>query len=139
MKQNKLFSVVIALCMIALFTISWKPFSPQSSFKPVNITATFNGGTFPNLTGSFTTSGFLHITGSAAMQVTPLASGGITCVMVLTTASGTITINQQCQPPHGTWQIASGTGRFGNVTGSGSLFMMHDEEMTGFINVANEK
>ena len=135
MKQNKIFSAAIVLFVIAFLTMGWKPFSPSKSKSgPVTITTKFDGGTFPNLTGSFTTSGALDISGSSAMNITVLPGGKLRCVIVLTTKHGTITIHQQCTPPLGTWQIVSGTGRYVGLNGYGSLMMPPDTEaMTGFI------
>ena len=135
MKQKSFLSAAIVLCIIAFLTMGWKPFSPSKSKSgPVTITTEFTGGAFPDLTGSFTTSGALNISGSSAMHVTVLPLRKLRCVIVLTTKHGTITIHQQCTPPLGTWQIVSGTGRYVGLTGYGSLMMPpHIEAMTGFI------
>ena len=93
---------------------------------PVTITAVFTGGTFPDLTGYFTTSGALDITGDAEMKIGPKADGKVAhCVVTLTTPEGTITIHQECEfstdPARGSWQIVEGTGAYENLKGNGSF------------------
>ena len=107
--------------------------------SPVTITAVFDFSTFPDVFGTFTTSGALNISGNAEMIV-----GGnknairAHCVVTLTTPDGTITIHQECvfatNPPKGRWEIVSGTGAYANLKGNGSLLMPPDTEaMEGFI------
>ena len=145
MRHNKFLSAAIVLCTIALFTTSWKPFS-RSDHRPVTITAVFDYSTFPNVKGTFTTSGALRISGNSTMDIHPYNSGGprAHCVVVLTAKHGTITIHQQCQfittPANGKWQIVSGTGRYAGLNGNGSLLMPpNTEAMTGFINSSEEE
>src|SRR5206468_5337886 len=111
----------------------------QSSKQPVTITAVYDFSTFPNVLGSFTTSGALNISGSSTMDVGPNENGvRAHCVVVLVANDGTITIHQECEfasnPPKGQWQIVSGTGAYANLKGNGSLLMPpNTEAMTGFI------
>lgn len=106
---------------------------------PVTITAIFTGGTFPVLTGYFTTSGALDITGDAEMTIGPKAGGKVAhCIVELTTPEGTITIRQECEfstdPARGSWQIVEGTGAYEDLKGNGSLLMPpNTEAMTGKI------
>ena len=146
MQKTKIFSAAIAICMIALFTMSWKPTPPRMP-GAVTILGVYDFSTFPNTTGTFTTTGTLTISGTTTMFVEPNQNGVRGhCLVVLTPSdgSGTITIHQECQfrtsPPQGQWQIVSGTGAYANLTGNGSLTMplspdgSHPEEfMTGVI------
>jgi len=148
MRHNKLFSAAIALCAIAFFTMGSVPSASASTAIPVTITATFDFSTFPNVSGTFTTTGALTISGPAFMHVelnpfnplNPLNGIRAHCVVILTASngSGTITIDQECQfatsPPKGRWEIVSGTGAYANLNGNGPLTMPPNEEaMTGVI------
>ena len=130
MRHNKLFSAAIALCMIAFFTMGSVPSASASPPTPVTITAVFNFGIFPNVTGTFTTTGALTISGRATMDVYSNVNGvRAHCVVTLIPSdnTGSITIHQECQfassPPKGRWEIISGTGAYANVRGNGSLLM----------------
>ncbi len=150
MKQNKIFSVAITLLLIAFCTTSWV--TPKLALtKPgaVTITGLYDFSTFPNTTGTFTTTGALNISGTSTMVVDPVLANGILarahCVVVLTPSdgSGTITIHQECvyktSPPKGRWEIVSGTGAYANLKGNGPLTMpggpngLMEEAMTGVI------
>jgi len=61
MRHNKIFSAAITLCMIAFFTISPVPAYSAPKPTPVTITAVFDFSTFPDVAGTFTTSGALTI------------------------------------------------------------------------------
>jgi hypothetical protein len=73
MQHTKFFSVAIVLSMIAIFTTSWKPIAPahSSASGPVTITAVYDFSTFPNVSGTFTTSGALNISGTSTMDIGP--------------------------------------------------------------------
>ena len=139
MQHNKFFSAAIMLLFIAFFTTGWV--SPTPAHKPtwVTITAVYDFSTFPNVWGTFTTSGALTISGTTSMDVGPNTNGKIAhCVVTLITSDGTITIHQECEfataIPKGQWQIVSGTGAYWNLKGNGSLTMPPDTEaMTGVI------
>jgi len=143
MRHNKLFSAAIALGMIAFFTMGSVPstWASPPTPVPVTITAVFDFSTFPNVTGTFTTSGALTISGGATMDIYSNVNGvRAHCVVTLTASdgSGTITIHQECQfassPPKGRWEIVSGTGAYADVRGNGSLRMPpNTEAMRGFI------
>jgi hypothetical protein len=140
MKHNKIISVAIALCTIALFTIGSAPSASATTPTPVTITATFDFAGFPDVTGTFTTTGALTISGPATMHVGLNYNGTIAhCVVTLIAPLGNIIIDQECQfatrPPSGRWQIVSGTGAYANLNGNGSLTMPPPlvEAMTGFI------
>jgi hypothetical protein len=141
MRHSKIVSAAIALCMVAFFTMGSVP-SASATPTPVTITAVFDFSTFPDVTGTFTTSGALTISGPATMHVDLLNNGTPAqpahCVVTLLAPNGTIIIAQQCQfatsPPRGRWEIVSGTGAYANLNGNGSLTMPpNTEAMTGFI------
>ena len=153
MRHNKILSAAIALCMVAFFTMGSVPSASASTPTPVTITAVYDLSTFPNVTGTFTTTGALTISGTSTMAV-GLNVDGIRahCVVTLTPSdgSGTIIIDQQCQfatsmpAPYpngqgkGRWEIVSGTGAYANLNGNGSLTMPVipqgiEEAMTGVI------
>ena len=139
MRHNKILSAAIALCTIALFTIGSVPSASALTPTPVTITGTFDFSTFPDVVGTFVTSGALTISGDTTMHIGPNYNGTIAhCVVTLIAPDGVIIIQQECQfatsPPSGRWQIVSGTGAYANLRGNGSLTMPDDEEaMTGFI------
>ena len=142
MRHNKFFSVAIALCTIALFTIGSVPSASASTPTPVTITATYDLSTFPDVTGTFITSGALTISGDTTMHIGPNYNGTRAhCVVTLIASdgTGTIIIHQQCEfatpyPYRGRWEIVNGTGAYANLRGYGSLTMPDDQEaMTGFI------
>ena len=140
MRHNKICFAAIALCMIAFFMMGSLPSASASPPTPVTITATFDFAGFPNVTGTFTTSGALTISGPATMHVDLNYNGTRAhCVVTLIAPLGNIIIDQECQfatrPPSGRWEIVSGTGAYANLNGNGSLTMPPplNEAMTGFI------
>jgi len=131
--------ISLVLCMVAFLTIGLVPSASASARAPVTITAVFDFSTFPDVTGTFTTTGALTISGPATMHV-DLNFNGTTahCVVTLIAPDGNIIIHQECQfatsPPRGRWEVVSGTGAYANLNGNGSLTMPPDSEaMTGFI------
>ena len=140
MRHNKIISAAIALCVIAFFTMGSVPSASASTPIPVTITATFDFSNFPNVSGTFTTTGALTISGPATMHVDFLnASTTAHCMVTLIAPNGTIYIDQQCQfatsPPKGRWEIVGGTGAYASLYGNGSLTMPPPliEAMTGVI------
>ncbi len=139
MQHNKIISVAIALCTIAFFTMASVPSGSASTPTPVTITGTYDFSTFPDVTGTFITSGALTISGDTTMHIGPNHNGTIAhCVVTLIAPDGVIIIHQECQfatrPPMGRWEIVSGTGAYTNLRGNGSLTMPDDEEaMTGVV------
>src|SRR5438067_6908014 len=141
MRHNTICSAAIALCMVAFFTMGSAPSASASTPTPVpvTITATFDFAGFPNVTGTFTTSGALTISGPATMHVDLNYNGTRAhCVVTLIAPLGNIIIDQECQfatrPPSGRWEIVSGTGAYANLNGNGSLTMPpNSEAMTGVI------
>ena len=140
MRHNKILSAAIVLCMVVFFfTMGSVPSASASTPVPLTITATFDFSNFPNVSGTFTTTGALTISGPATMHVDFLnASTTAHCVVTLIAPNGTIFIDQQCQfaspTPKGRWEIVSGTGAYANLNGNGSLTMPpNTEAMTGFI------
>src|SRR6266480_3883178 len=109
MQHIKIISAAIALGTIAFFTTGSVPSASASppTPVPVTITAVFDFPTFPNVTGTFTTTGALTVSGVSQMNV-GLNFNGVRahCVVTLfpSDGSGTI-IDQQCQfatsPPKG--------------------------------------
>src|SRR5207253_4397107 len=141
MRHNKLLSAAIVLCVIAFFTMGSVPSASASTPIPVTITATFDFSNFPNVSGTFTTTGALTISGPATMHVDLNPFNGIRahCMVTLIASNGTIIIDQQCQfassPPKGRWEIVGGTGAYANLNGHGPLTMPPPliEAMTGVI------
>ena len=140
MRHNKFFSAAIVLCMIAFFTMGWVPSYSAPKPTPVTITAVFDFSTYPDVAGTFTTSGALTISGDATMHVDSNAKGTRAhCVVTLIAPNGNIIIDQQCQfaspTPKGRWEIVSGTGAYANLRGNGPLTMPPPttEAMTGVI------
>jgi hypothetical protein len=141
MRHNKMFSAAIALCVIAFFTTGSVPSASASALTPVTITAVYDFSTFPNVTGTFTTSGALTISGASTMQVDLNPFNGVRAHCVVTlfpSTGGSIIIDQQCQfaspTPKGRWEIVGGTGAYANLNGNGSLTMPpNTEAMTGVI------
>jgi hypothetical protein len=113
--------------------------SSSANHQAVTITAVYDFSTFPDLSGTFTTTGALTISGASTMHVGPNENGNRAhCVVVLYATDGTITIHQECEfatsPPKGQWEIVSGTGAYANLKGNGSLLMPpNTEAMTGVI------
>src|SRR5437764_14427222 len=99
MRHNKILSAAIALCMVAFFTIGSVPSASASppTPVPVTITAVYDFSTFPNVTGTFTTSGALTISGVSTMHVDLNPFNGVRahCVVTLfTSTGGTINIDK---------------------------------------------
>ena len=150
MRHNKIVSAAIALCVTAAFTMGSAPSASGSTPTPVTITAAYDFSTFPDVTGTFTTTGALTISGTSTIHIEPNPGNGIRahCVVTLVPSNGlgTIIIDQQCQfatsmpAPYptgqgkGRWEIVGGTGAYANLNGNGSLTMPGNEEaMTGVI------
>jgi len=138
-KRNITFTTI--LLVLGCFAMGSAP-SASATPTPVTITAVFDFSTFPDVTGTFKTSGALTISGPSTMHVELLNNGTpgqpAHCVVTLLAPNGTIIIDQQCQfatsPPRGRWEIVSGTGAYANLNGNGSLTMPpNTEAMTGFI------
>ncbi len=140
MRHNKFFATAIALCVIALFTMGSVPSASASTRTPVTITGVYDFSTFPDLTGTFTTTGALTISGPTTMHIGLNENGTRAhCVVTLIAPDGVIIIHQECEfatsPPAGRWEIVSGTGAYVNLRGNGPLTMPPPttEAMTGFI------
>ncbi len=143
MKQNKIFSIAVVLSMIAIFTMSWKPFHRSHKVKPVTITAVYDFSTFPNVLGNFTTGGGLKFSGTSTMNIHPYDNNTkANCDVLLVTSKGTITIHQHCNlaANFGKWEIISGTGAYEDLKGHGTLTMPpNTEAMTGVISWNRER
>src|SRR5438093_13689517 len=128
------------LLVLGCLAIASVPSASASTRTPVTITATSDFSTFPDVTGTFITSGALTISGPATMHIDLNYNGtSAHCVVTLIAPLGNIIIDQECQfatsPPRGRWEIVSGTGAYANLNGNGSLTMPPPlvEAMTGFI------
>jgi len=143
-KQLKLV-LLFTVASFILFT-GFKRDNPVSSSvnsiakrTAVTITGVYDFSTFPNVSGTFTTTGALTISGRTTMDIDEIVPGSIFhCVVTLFASNGTITIHQECEfatsPAKGQWQIVSGTGAYANLRGNGSLLMPpNTEAMEGFI------
>ena len=138
-KLNITFATI--LLVLGCFAMGSAPSASASTPTPVTITAVFDFTNFPNVSGTFTTTGALTISGPATMHVDFLGTLGTIahCVVTLIASNGTIVIDQQCQfatsPPRGRWEIVSGTGAYANLRGNGPLTMPPPttEAMTGVI------
>src|SRR5690348_8082329 len=79
----------------------------SASQNAVTITGVFDFSTFPNTTGTFTTTGALTISGTATMYVGVISDPVAHCVVTLYAPDGTITIHQECNfktpIPKGQW------------------------------------
>ncbi len=136
---TKRVSAALALCMVTV--LAMRPARSQATpdKAPITIDAVFDFSTFPDVVGTFTASGALTTSGVATMDIGPNQNGTIAhCVVTLTDALGTITIDQQCEfstsPPKGQWEIVSGTGAYADLKGNGITMMPPNSEyMTGFI------
>src|SRR5437660_10139299 len=133
MQHNKIISAAIALCTIAFFTMASVPSGSASTPTPVTITGTYDFSTFPDVTGTFITSGALTIAGDTTMHIGPNPNGTIAHgVVTLIAHDGVIIIDQECQfatrPPMGRWEIVAGTGAYAKLRGIGSLTMQDEEE-----------
>src|SRR6266436_8017097 len=86
----------IALGVIAFFTMGSVPSASASTPIPVTITAAYDFSTFPNVTGTFTTTGALTISGTSTMHIELNPFNGIRahCVVTLIASNGTIIIDQ---------------------------------------------
>ena len=141
LRKNVYSTAIVALVVIAFFTTttSFKSYTAPTGGEPVTITAVYDFSTFPDVFGTFTTSGALTISGTSEMIVGGNHNGvRAHCVVFLNTPNGTITIHQECQfsspVPRGSWQIVAGTGAYANLKGNGSLTMPpNTEEMEGSI------
>lgn len=139
---NKLLRAVsTALCILALLSLGSTPSQADPQKAAVTITGVFDFSTYPNVVGTFTTTGALTISGRATMDIGPNENSTIAhCVVVLmpSDGSGTITIHQECEfstsPPSGQWEIVDATGAYEGLKGNGSLTMPpNTEAMTGYI------
>jgi hypothetical protein len=140
-KRNITFTII--LLVLGCFAMGLVPSASASTPTPVpvTITAVYDFSTFPNVTGTFTTTGLGGILGRTTMHVDFLGTLGTIAHCVVTlfpSTGGSIIIDQECQfatsPPKGRWEIVGGTGAYANLNGNGSLTMPPNAEaMTGVI------
>ena len=108
-KRNITFTTI--LLVLGCFAMGSAPSASATPTPvPVTITATFDFAGFPNVTGTFTTSGALTISGPATMHVDLNYNGTRAhCVVTLIAPLGNIIIDQECQfatsPPRGRWRL----------------------------------
>jgi hypothetical protein len=88
-------------------------------------TKTVNKDATVTFTGTFTATGALATSGTDVMNTT-LTTDSSHCIVVLTDAFGSFTTHQNCNRANmtGQWFIASGTGIYKFLHGSGPLTMM---------------
>ncbi len=87
------------------------------------------------LTGIFTTTGEINISGTSLMEVHPDGASAH-CTQTMTTPQGTFTMHQDCSGMTGSWYIISGTGRYAHVRGKGTLTMMFPPDVpTGVLGI----
>ena len=138
MQRNKLFSLAIALLLIAISTTSWVSPKSTGDKMPVAITVYVFAMPHPgDNPATFTITGAFEAQGTSVMTVYPKSGVVVHCTIVLTDGNGTITIHQECnfatKIPQGRWEIVSGDGAYANLRGNGSLTMPGNESMVGFI------
>jgi hypothetical protein len=134
MNQNKFFSSVIALLLIAFFTTSWVFPTPAAKKGPIIINSVYDlGGPYP-FQGTFYTHGALEIEGTVTMEVdvNPNATR-FHCLYTFAGPEGTIIIREECifatpVQGQGRWEIVSGTGAYAHLKGNGSALMPGNEE-----------
>lgn len=93
---------------------------------PITITVTHLAVVEPIvLSGTFTATGELNISGTSLMEVHPVGDSAH-CTQTMTTPDGSFTMHQDCSSTNmsGSWYITSGTGRYEHLQGSGTLTMM---------------
>src|SRR5438034_10216275 len=69
-------SLVIMLCVVAFFTMGSVPSASASTRTPATITGVYDFSTFPDVTGTFTTSGALTMSGPSTIYTDRLHYGG---------------------------------------------------------------
>ena len=77
------------------------------------------------LTGTFTSTGKIHTSGTSLMDVHPVGDSAH-CTQTMTTKEGSFTMHQDCSSTNmtGSWYIISGTGLYTHLQGNGTLTMM---------------
>jgi hypothetical protein len=129
MQHNKFLSAAIALCLIAIFTMSGAP-SPTA--KPTPVTFVFTAGTH-----TLTITGAIEATGTYTMNPVVITGRTAHCTNNLVTPYGTITALSSCQSNSsgvgtiGTWHIVNGTGAYANLRGNGKLVMYYNADPGG--------
>lgn len=94
--------------------------------KAITITVTHLVVTKPiYLTGTFVSTGSIETSGTSLMIVNPVGDSAH-CTQTMTTTEGTFTMHQDCSSTNmtGSWYITSGTERYANLQGNGTLTMM---------------
>ena len=78
------------------------------------------------LTGTFTVTGAFKTSGTHVMVVQPVGKDSIHCTWTMTAKEGTFIMIQNCSLTDmtGSWYILSGTGRYEDMRGKGTLIMM---------------
>ena len=139
MKQNKFFSVAIALLLIAFFTTSWVSPTPTTKRTPIIINSEYDLSSYP-FQGTFYTHGALEIEGTVTMEVDGNPNAPIFhCLYTFVAPGGTFIIREECVfatplQGQGRWEIVSGTGAYTNLKGNGSALMPGNQEnWVGFI------
>lgn len=91
------------------------------------------------VTGTFTTTGALSVSGTSLMEVHSAAGGDSShCTVTLTAKEGTITMHYDCSNINmsGAWHITDGTGKYTKLQGNGTLTMMRPPNVpTGVVGI----
>lgn len=139
MKQNKIFFAAIALCLIALFTVSWKP-SPINTPSPIAqvfinptavwLTTTTTGGTPNAKTGTFQASSQLGTSGHYLMIVDHTGAAFHCTTTFYPAGGGSFITQSNCETTlfDGQWRVVSGTGIYSDLQANGSIVMMPGHE-----------
>lgn len=113
------------LLLFGVSFISLMGCKKQNNEKAITIVTTWTTLVKPVvLTGTFTTTGELSISGTGIMDA-QLAGDSAHCTETLTTKDGSFTMHQDCSNMNmtGAWYITSGTGRYAHLQGKGTLTM----------------
>jgi len=116
----------LMLLLFGATFISFMGCKKQDHEKTIKIVVTHTTFVQPIvLTGTFVATGDLTISGMSLMDVHPEGDSAH-CTQTMTTKDGSFTMHQDCSTMNmtGAWYITSGTGRYANLKGKGTLSMM---------------
>lgn len=118
----------ILLLLLGVISFAFLGCKKDHGAQPRSTTFTleFNTQKQGHFTGFFTASGGVTTSGNCTMDVTPVGTDSIHCTQTLEVPNeGTITIFSHCSLPNntGAWNVTSGTGRYANLQGEGTLVM----------------
>ncbi len=116
----------LTLLLLGMSFIFFMGCNKHEDSEPITFTVTHLVITKPiYITGTFTSTGFMHVSGTSLMIVNP-AGDSAHCTQTMTTPEGTFTMHQDCSNTNmtGSWYIISGTKRYAHLQGKGTLTMM---------------